>query len=193
MFRARASEEARTRSFAIILGGASAIASLAAAPAATPHAKAKLASQAQARATAAAHAFQLFIEDLWPEKAQARGVSRQTFDLAFRGVTYDPKVSSPIPAPRPNSSSRYGSISRLGGLAQSHRGARRAAAKSNINPGSPKAQRKFGVDRARGDRHLGTWRPILAAFAGASDNVIRALATLAYAHYAAAIISGMSC
>jgi membrane-bound lytic murein transglycosylase B len=36
--------------------------------------------------------FLRFLETLWP-KAQARGVSRATFDLAFQGVTPDPKVA----------------------------------------------------------------------------------------------------
>ena len=36
--------------------------------------------------------FARFCESLWPE-AQARGVSRATFDLAFQGVTPDPKVA----------------------------------------------------------------------------------------------------
>src|SRR5829696_6950650 len=36
--------------------------------------------------------FARHLESLWP-KAQARGVSRATFDLAFQGVTPDPKVA----------------------------------------------------------------------------------------------------
>ena len=36
--------------------------------------------------------FARYLESLWP-KAQARGVSRATFDLAFQGVTPDPKVA----------------------------------------------------------------------------------------------------
>lgn len=35
--------------------------------------------------------FQRFVEGLWPD-AQARGVSRATFDLAFKGVAPDPKI-----------------------------------------------------------------------------------------------------
>jgi lytic murein transglycosylase len=41
---------------------------------------------------AASPAFQAFVEGLWPE-AQARGVSRATFDSAFRGVAPDPKIA----------------------------------------------------------------------------------------------------
>src|SRR5215218_753166 len=35
--------------------------------------------------------FGRFVEELWPE-AKARGVSRATFDEAFRGVAPDPKI-----------------------------------------------------------------------------------------------------
>src|SRR5215216_8071656 len=37
--------------------------------------------------------FLRFIESLWP-RAQARGVSRETFDLALRGVTPDPRIAA---------------------------------------------------------------------------------------------------
>ena len=37
--------------------------------------------------------FARYLESLWP-KAQARGVSRATFDFAFRGVTPDPKIAA---------------------------------------------------------------------------------------------------
>ena len=36
-------------------------------------------------------AFRKFVADLWP-LAEARGVSRPTFDTAFRGVTFDPEI-----------------------------------------------------------------------------------------------------
>ena len=38
-------------------------------------------------------AFRGFIEALWP-LAEARGVSRPTFDSAFAGVTFDPTVAA---------------------------------------------------------------------------------------------------
>ena len=38
-------------------------------------------------------AFREFIETLWP-LAEARGVSRATFDSAFAGVSFDPKVAA---------------------------------------------------------------------------------------------------
>jgi lytic murein transglycosylase len=42
---------------------------------------------------AASPAFQAFVEGLWPD-AQARGVSRATFDNALRGVVPDPKIGA---------------------------------------------------------------------------------------------------
>src|SRR5690242_3352419 len=36
-------------------------------------------------------AFAAFLQELWPD-AQAKGVTRATFDLAFAGVTPDPRV-----------------------------------------------------------------------------------------------------
>ena len=48
-------------------------------------------AMAKAAKKADAPAFQLFIAELWP-LAQARGVSRATFDTAFEGVSFDPKI-----------------------------------------------------------------------------------------------------
>jgi membrane-bound lytic murein transglycosylase B len=41
----------------------------------------------------ASPSFQAFVEGVWPD-AQARGVSRATFDTAFRGVAPDPKIAA---------------------------------------------------------------------------------------------------
>ncbi|HEV2558135.1 MAG TPA: lytic murein transglycosylase [Microvirga sp.] len=48
-------------------------------------------SQAASAQSQSAAEFRRFVEGLWPE-AQAAGVSRATFDDAFRGVTPDPRV-----------------------------------------------------------------------------------------------------
>jgi lytic murein transglycosylase len=48
-------------------------------------------SGAHARATPASPSFDIFLQRLWPQ-AQARGISRATFDLAFRGVTPDASI-----------------------------------------------------------------------------------------------------
>ena len=44
-----------------------------------------------ARARAQSDGFSAFLASLWPEAA-ALGISRATFDLAFAGVTPDPRV-----------------------------------------------------------------------------------------------------
>lgn len=49
------------------------------------------AARAQSAKPAAADGFDPFLRTLWP-LAQARGVSRTTFDLAFAGVTPDPAI-----------------------------------------------------------------------------------------------------
>jgi len=43
------------------------------------------------RPPAADAAFHKFIAELWKD-AQAKGITRRTFDLAFAGVTPDPRV-----------------------------------------------------------------------------------------------------
>jgi lytic murein transglycosylase len=48
-------------------------------------------SQAHARANHDEALFHAFIEGLWPQ-AKARGVRRETFDRAFKGVTEDPSL-----------------------------------------------------------------------------------------------------
>ena len=46
-----------------------------------------------ARPAAADAAFDAFLKGLWPQ-AQQRGISRATFDLAFRGLTPDPSIAA---------------------------------------------------------------------------------------------------
>jgi lytic murein transglycosylase len=48
-------------------------------------------AQADQGAQGAQGDFRRFVEGLWPE-ARARGVSKATFDMAFRGVEPDPKI-----------------------------------------------------------------------------------------------------
>ena len=50
--------------------------------------------------------FREFVASLWPPAAE-RGVSRQTFDRAFQGISFDRK-SSPRPPARPSSSAHLG-------------------------------------------------------------------------------------
>jgi lytic murein transglycosylase len=50
-----------------------------------------LVSSAQAEQPAPSPAFQKFLAELWPD-AQAKGITRATFDKAFAGVSPDPRV-----------------------------------------------------------------------------------------------------
>jgi lytic murein transglycosylase len=124
-----------------------------------------------------AQSFQLFIGNLWPQ-AQARGISRRTFDLAFKGVAYDPKVIA-------HTSAQAEFVKPIWEYLASAISARRVergrAVTQDYQSWLAKAQRQFGVDPSI---VIGIWglETDFGGFAG-SDNVIRALATLAYAHY----------
>ena len=172
-FRAR---RAKRLAYALtILGAALLLQPGATSALAASHAKARLASQA--KATAAAHSFQLFIEGLWPE-AKALGVSRATFDAAFKGVTYDPKIvaHTETQAEFVKPIWEY-----LASAVSANRIERAKAAAQQYESWLSKAQHKFGVDASV---VTGIWglETDYGAFAG-SDYVIRALASLAYARY----------
>jgi lytic murein transglycosylase len=130
-----------------------------------------------AKAPATARSFQLFVEGLWPQ-AQARGVSRRTFDAAFKGVVYDPRVFAHT---RTQAEFVKPIWDYLASAVSAQRVERARAAARNYQPWFAKAQREFSVDPGI---MIGIWglETDFGAFAG-SDNVIRALATLAYAHY----------
>ena len=121
--------------------------------------------------------FTAFLEQLWP-LAQARGVSRQTFDAAFDGVTPNPSVlthtGKQAEFVKPIWDYLGGAISN----ARIERGRARAAEFGNVLSDS---ERRYGVDPY-----------VVAAVWGVESNfgaftggvyVIRALATLAFAHY----------
>ncbi|MET7248296.1 lytic murein transglycosylase [Methylobacterium sp. EM32] len=121
--------------------------------------------------------FRAFVEELWPA-AQARQVSRATFDAAFRGVTPDPAVLARL--------RRQGEFGRpvweyLTGAVSSGRIAR----------GRAEAARRAGTLQAI-EAAYGVPGPVLLAFWGIESDfgasagtvpVIRALATLAEARH----------
>jgi lytic murein transglycosylase len=124
-----------------------------------------------------AAAFRAFIKSLWPE-AEAHGVSRQTFDLAFRGVSFDPKVMA--------QTERQAELIKpiwdyIAGAVSSARIARGEEKAGSHQTWLAKAQKEYGVDPAV---VIGIWglETDFGGFSG-SDNVIRSLATLAYARY----------
>ncbi|MGA2043873.1 MAG: lytic murein transglycosylase [Roseiarcus sp.] len=124
-------------------------------------------------------AFDRFIESLWP-KAQARGVSRETFDSAFRGVTFDPRVI----AHTENQAEFVRPIwDYLAAAVSDRRVARARAVAEEYRPWLAKARDAYGVDPAV---LIGIWglETEFGAFVG-SDYVIRALGSLAYVGFQA--------
>jgi membrane-bound lytic murein transglycosylase B len=121
--------------------------------------------------------FQSFVANLWPE-AEARGVSRATFDAAFKGLTPDPQVIAATKR-QPEYARPVGAY-----LALLVTDGRIAAGKKRMVPYAETlaaVEAKFGVDRF-----------ILLAIWGIESNygsepegkdVIRSLATLAEARY----------
>jgi lytic murein transglycosylase len=121
--------------------------------------------------------FRQFIADLWPA-AEARGVSRATFEAAFADVTFDPKVV----ANTRNQAEFVAPIWRYVAGAVSDARVQRGRAKAEEERGwLAKAEAAYGVDPGV---VIGVWgmETEFGAFAGA-DNVIRALASLAFVRY----------
>ncbi len=125
----------------------------------------------------AAPGFDGFLRTLWP-MAQARGISRQTFDLAFQGVTPDPSIvaltrkQSEFTAPiwsYLNSAVGGGRISRGREMLEAHAGV------------LAQAESRYGVPK---EIILGIWgmETNYGSFKGDKD-VIRSLATLANIRY----------
>lgn len=125
----------------------------------------------------AAPGFDGFLRTLWP-MAQARGISRQTFDLAFQGVTPDPSIvvltqkQSEFVAPiwsYLNSAVGGGRISRGREMLEAHASV------------LAQAESRYGVPK---EIILGIWgmETNYGSFKGDKD-VIRSLATLASIRY----------
>ena len=121
--------------------------------------------------------FQGFLAELWPD-AQARGITRATFDAAFAGVEPDPRVMAAT-ARQPEYGKPFGVY--VGSAVSARRisgGVRKA---SQWNELLAAVEQKYGVER---------WI-ILSIWAVESDygaykpvwHVIRSLATLAHARY----------
>jgi membrane-bound lytic murein transglycosylase B len=130
-----------------------------------------------AKASKEARPFQLFIEELRPE-ARTRGISRQIFDLAFKGVTYDPQV---VANTRAQAEFVRPIWDYLASAVSANRIERAQNAARQYGPWLAKAEKEFGVDASV---ITGIWglETDFGAFAG-SDYVIRALASLAFVHF----------
>ena len=122
-------------------------------------------------------AFRGFIETLWP-LAQARGVSRPTFDSAFAGVTFDPKVAASAESQPEFVRPIWDYVASAVSADRIQRGRDKARSEALWLAG---AKNLYGVDDAV---ILGVWglETDFGGFAG-SNNIIRSLASLAYIHF----------
>jgi lytic murein transglycosylase len=134
-------------------------------------------TRAAAEAAPSEQAFRQFVADLWPA-AEARGVSRATFEAAFADVTFDPKVV----AHTRNQAEFVAPIWRyVAGAVNDARVQRGRAKAEEERAWLAKADAAYGVDPGV---VMGVWgmETEFGAFAG-TDNVIRALASLAFVRY----------
>ncbi|HEY8384567.1 MAG TPA: lytic murein transglycosylase [Microvirga sp.] len=139
-----------------------------------------LAGEAQAQnpaQTAPQGDFRRFVEGLWPE-AQARGVSRATFDQAFRGVAPDPKI---IALTKKQSEFVRPIWEYINGAISNERLTRGRQLAEQYADTLNAVERAYGVPRSV---VLGVWgmETNFGSFTG-SIYVIRALATLAFTGY----------
>jgi lytic murein transglycosylase len=136
---------------------------------------AKRAAAEAARKTDAA--FRAFVDGLWP-LAEARGVMRATFDAAFAGVTFDPRIV----AHTTNQAEFVQPIwVYLATAVSPARVARGRAKAEDMRPWLAKAEQAYGVDPGV---LMGVWgmESEFGVFSG-GDSVVRSLASLAFVHY----------
>jgi membrane-bound lytic murein transglycosylase B len=128
-------------------------------------------------ASVAKSSFPAFLESLWPD-ARARGVSRATFDAAFRGVAPDPKI---IALTKKQSEFVRPIWAYLNDAVSAQRLARGRALMQQWSGVLDGVERSSGVPRAV---VLGVWgmETNFGSFTG-SIYVVRALATLAFTRY----------
>jgi len=124
--------------------------------------------------------FRGFVEGLWPE-ARARGVSRATFDEAFRDVAPDPKI---IALTKKQSEFVRPIWDYVNGAITAQRLERGAQAAAEWSEALAAAERTYGVPRSV---ILGIWgmETSYGSFTG-NIYVVRALSTLAFTGYRAA-------
>jgi peptidoglycan lytic transglycosylase B len=136
-------------------------------------------STAAERRTAHFHrqSFHEFIASLWP-LAEERGISRATFDSAFVGISFDPKVVANTTRQAEFARPIWQYIASAVSPARIERGRDKAQAE---RAWLTKATQAYGVDEGV---ILGIWglETDFGAFAG-SDYVVRALASLAFARF----------
>jgi membrane-bound lytic murein transglycosylase B len=122
-------------------------------------------------------AFTAFLQELWPD-AHAKGVTRATFDMAFAGVTPDPRIM-PITQRQPEFGQSVGTyIANFASKSRIETGMRKAAEHAATLDA---VEKRYGVDRYL---LLAIWG-VETNFGGMRDrwDVIRSLATLAQARW----------
>jgi lytic murein transglycosylase len=122
-------------------------------------------------------AFRAFVAELWP-LAEARGVKRATFDDAFAGVTFDPRIV----AHTTNQAEFVQPVwVYLANAVSPARVAHGRAKADDVRPWLAKAEQAYGVDAGA---LMGVWgmESEYGLFSG-GDSVVRALASLAFVHY----------
>jgi lytic murein transglycosylase len=141
------------------------------------HPRADAPEHALSHAFALQHAFEKFVASLWP-LAEQRGVKRSTFDRAFAGVSFDPKVVAMTTAQPEFVRPIWDYVASAVSADRVERGRKKADAASAW---LAKAEQTYGVDQAV---ILGVWglETDYGGFVG-SNSVIRALTTLAYIHF----------
>ncbi len=124
-----------------------------------------------------AAAFSKFVEGLRPE-AESDGISRKTFDEAFRGVTFDSRIIAFTTAQPEFAKPIWQYLASAVSPSRVERGrAKLEAERSWLS----KARQEYGVEEAV---LMGIWgmETEFGAFEG-SNNVIRSLASLAFVHF----------
>jgi membrane-bound lytic murein transglycosylase B len=134
-------------------------------------------AQAQAKPAAQSGAFQGYIQSLWP-LAQARGISRATFDNAFRGMTPDASIVALTRKQSEFTAPIWSYISSAVGGNRIARGQSAAAENAGV---LAQIERSYGVPK---EIVLGVWgmETGYGSFKGDKD-VLRSLATLAAIRY----------
>jgi membrane-bound lytic murein transglycosylase B len=134
-------------------------------------------SAATPRPAPAAAGFDAFLRGLWPQ-AQARGISRATFDLAFRGVTPDPSIVALTKKQSEFNAPIWGYLNSALGGTRISRGREAAEANAAV---LARIEAHYGVPR---EIVLGVWgmETNYGSFKGDKDT-IRSLATLASIRY----------
>jgi len=130
-----------------------------------------------AQATPASASFDIFLQRLWPQ-AQARGISRATFDVAFRNVTPDASIVALTKKQAEFSAPIWNYLENAVGGSRVQRGREAAAENASV---LSQVEARYGVPK---EVVLGVWgmETNYGSFKGNKD-VIRSLATLASIRY----------